>query len=170
VPAGVQRIEIGDAVDAQEHRLAIDDKRGGSAVSQRGLGDQRIAGGPIVAVPREQPHGLALSLDDQPIAVVLDLVKPIAAGWNLFGGGSEGRVRSRFSCRVDRPKNARRESQMGNMAARTFAGRNLPFWSAFSSADLQGGDARRCLRSIGAGAARSGARSKKAQTPEVFSA
>jgi hypothetical protein len=32
---------------------------------QRRLDDQRIAVSPVVAVAREQPHALALALDDQ---------------------------------------------------------------------------------------------------------
>jgi hypothetical protein len=51
---GVQPVKIGDAVDAEKDRLAIDDE-GRGAVLQRRLNDQRIARGPIVAVAREQP-------------------------------------------------------------------------------------------------------------------
>jgi hypothetical protein len=42
VLAAVQAVEIGDAVDTEQHRLAIDDERAG-AVLQRGFDDQRIA-------------------------------------------------------------------------------------------------------------------------------
>jgi len=49
MPAGVQTVEIGDAVDAQQHRLAIDDERSRS-VLQRGLDDQRITISPVVSV------------------------------------------------------------------------------------------------------------------------
>ena len=36
----------------------------------------REAVGPVVAVEGEQPHALALALNDQPVAVVLDFVDP----------------------------------------------------------------------------------------------
>jgi hypothetical protein len=73
VPARVQAVEIRYAVDAEQHRLAVDDERS-VAIAQRGLGDERIPARPVVAVAGEQPHALALALDDQPIAVVLDFV------------------------------------------------------------------------------------------------
>jgi hypothetical protein len=44
------------------------------SVAQRGFDDQGIAGGPIVAVPGEQPHALALALADQALAVMFDFV------------------------------------------------------------------------------------------------
>ena len=46
----------------------------------RGLGDQRKPAAPIMAVAGPQPHAIALALDDQAVAVVLDLVKPVRAG------------------------------------------------------------------------------------------
>ena len=55
----------------------------------RGLGDQRKAVAPVVAVAGEQPHALALALDDQAVAVVLDLVKPIRAGRDLSAAGRD---------------------------------------------------------------------------------
>jgi hypothetical protein len=45
----VQAVEIGPAVDAEQHSLAVDHE-GRIAVAQRGLGDQRIAIAPVVAV------------------------------------------------------------------------------------------------------------------------
>ena len=52
---GMKPVEIGDAVDAEQHRLTIDGERG-LPVPQRRFDDQWIAGGPIVAVAGEQPH------------------------------------------------------------------------------------------------------------------
>ena len=46
------------------------------AVAQRRLDDARIAIGPVMAVAGEQPHPLAVALNDQAIAVVLDFVDP----------------------------------------------------------------------------------------------
>jgi hypothetical protein len=72
----VQPIEIGNAVDAKQDRLAIDDERG-CAVSQRGLNDQRVTIAPVIAVSGEQPNALALALDEQAVAVVLDLMESL---------------------------------------------------------------------------------------------
>ncbi len=58
----MQRVKIGDAIDAEQYRLAIDDE-GGLAVAQRGFNDQRIALGPIVAVAGEQPDAGAVADD-----------------------------------------------------------------------------------------------------------
>jgi hypothetical protein len=69
-------------VDAEQHRLAIDHERA-RPVLQRGLDDQRVMIGPIVAVPGEQPHTLALALDEKALAIVLDLVDPVRARGNL---------------------------------------------------------------------------------------
>jgi hypothetical protein len=40
-------------------------------------------GAPVMAVEREQPHALAVALDDQAIAVVLDFVDPFRAVGNF---------------------------------------------------------------------------------------
>ena len=97
----MQPVEVGDAVDAEQHRLAIDHERA-VPVSQRGLGDQRIAIAPVVTVAGEQPHALAVALNDQAIAVVLDFVDPLrpvrdfgAAGGNAGferGFGHAGKI------------------------------------------------------------------------------
>lgn len=85
--AGVQTVEVGDAIDAQQHRLAVEDE-GAGAVPQRGLDDQRVAVGPVVAVAGDQPDALAVMLNYQAVAIVLDFVKPFRADRNL---GSECR-------------------------------------------------------------------------------
>ena len=82
----MQAVEIGDAVDAEQHGLAIDHE-GRVSVAQRGLNDQRIAVAPVVAVAGEQPHALALALDDQAVAVVLDLVDPLRPVRDLGAAG-----------------------------------------------------------------------------------
>src|SRR4029450_7822030 len=53
-------------------------------VPQRGFHDQRVTIAPVIAVSGEQPNALALALDDQAIAVVLDLMKPVRPGRNLL--------------------------------------------------------------------------------------
>lgn len=40
----------------------------------------------LMAILSDQPHGLALALDAQVIAVVLDFVEPVVADGNGFGG------------------------------------------------------------------------------------
>jgi hypothetical protein len=48
----MQSVEIGHPVDAEQHRLAIDDERA-RPVLQRRLDDQRITVDPVVAVASE---------------------------------------------------------------------------------------------------------------------
>ena len=93
--AGVQAVEIGPAVDAEQHGLAVDHERA-VAVAQRGLDDQRKAIGPVVAVAGEQPHALAVALDDQAVAVVLDLVDPLRPVREPSAPRSECRVQTQF--------------------------------------------------------------------------
>jgi hypothetical protein len=64
MPARVQSVEIRYAIDAKQHRLAIDDERGGP-VPLRGLNGQRVSVAPIRAAARKQANALALALDDQ---------------------------------------------------------------------------------------------------------
>lgn len=51
VPAAVQPVEIGSAVDTEQHGLAVDHKRG-LTIAERRLPDQRKAVAPIVPVAR----------------------------------------------------------------------------------------------------------------------
>ena len=53
--AGVQGIEIGQAINAEDHCLAIDDKLA-AAISKRGLCDPREAFGPVIAATSNQAH------------------------------------------------------------------------------------------------------------------
>jgi len=57
VLAGMQRVEIGDAVNPEDDGLAIDDELL-VAVFQRGLDDPGIALGPVIAAPSDQPHAM----------------------------------------------------------------------------------------------------------------
>ena len=45
--------------------------------------DPWIALGPVIAAARDQPHAIAVALDPQAVAVVLDLVEPIRAARDL---------------------------------------------------------------------------------------
>jgi hypothetical protein len=58
----MQRVEIGDPVDAQDHGLAIYDELL-AAVPQRRLSDPGEALGPVVAAPGDQSNPGAVALD-----------------------------------------------------------------------------------------------------------
>jgi hypothetical protein len=70
-----ERIEIGDAVDAKHHRLTVDHELL-DPVLQRRLDNPREALGPIVAAARDQPHAVAVALQPQTVAVILDFEEP----------------------------------------------------------------------------------------------
>jgi hypothetical protein len=86
--ARVQRVEVGDAVDAEDDSLAIDDELL-DPVLERGLNYLRIAIGPVVPVARDEAHTIAVALDAQPVTVIFDLVEPVRGGWYL-GAASWG--------------------------------------------------------------------------------
>src|SRR4051794_28584819 len=81
--ARVQRIEVGDAVDAKDHGFAVKDEPLLSVV-QRGLGYPRITPGPVSAIAGEQPHAIVLPDDQHPVAVVFHFVKPVRPLRNLL--------------------------------------------------------------------------------------
>lgn len=60
VPARVQGVEVGDAVDPQHHGFAVDDE----AVLWKSVN-------PIVAAPRDQAHAISLALQAYAVSVVL---------------------------------------------------------------------------------------------------
>jgi hypothetical protein len=64
MPSGVQSVEIRDAVNTQQHGLAVEDKRT-IPVAQRSLGDERKPTPPVMAVAGEQANALPFPLDDQ---------------------------------------------------------------------------------------------------------
>jgi hypothetical protein len=69
------------------------------AVLQRRLDDPRETLGPIVAATGDQPHTIAVALQPERIAILLDLVQPIEAGRDA---GGLGRKADRFK---QEPKN-----------------------------------------------------------------
>lgn len=73
VLAGMQRVEIRDAVEAEDDGLAIDDELL-LPVLQRGLYDPRIALGPVITVAGDQPHTIAIAPQADTIAVILNFV------------------------------------------------------------------------------------------------
>jgi hypothetical protein len=74
----MQRAKIGDAIDAEDHRFAVDNELLVS-VLQRRLDDPRIALGPVVAAPRDQPHAIAVALDPQAATVIPALVATLSS-------------------------------------------------------------------------------------------
>jgi hypothetical protein len=87
MPAGMKRVKIWSAINAENDRLAVDDKML-LPVRQRGFDDPGIALALVVPALRKQPHAIVIALNPQAITVVLDLVKPFWTGGNL---GSAGR-------------------------------------------------------------------------------
>ena len=67
-----------DAVRAAHHGLAVERERPG-AQQRGGDGNRWIAAAPVVAAPSEQPHGVTVAADLQPIAVVLSWTQPVDA-------------------------------------------------------------------------------------------
>jgi hypothetical protein len=77
-----------DAINTQEHGLAIKDELLGSDTSG-GLDDQRIAARPVVAVAGVKPDPVAVARDDQPIAVLFDLVDPVRVRGDFCAAGGD---------------------------------------------------------------------------------
>jgi hypothetical protein len=110
--AAVQRIEHCDAIRIADHRLAIQGERLRQHLRGRGC-DRRITLGPVIAIACEQSHRRAVAADDQPVAVVLDLMHP-AQPYRRVGGTDR-------SARVDEPIGAEvagEHAHLGNSPAR----------------------------------------------------
>src|ERR1700742_3114467 len=84
----MERIEIGDSVHAENDGLAVDDELLMSVLQCR-LDDPRIALRPIVAAARDQPHAIAVALDANAAAVILDLVNPFHSLWYFSAAGGK---------------------------------------------------------------------------------
>jgi hypothetical protein len=72
--AGVEGVEVGGAVQAENHRLAIQYEPLLLDLA-RGLHDPRIPIGPVMSAPGDQAHAVTVP-QPEPIPVVLDLVEP----------------------------------------------------------------------------------------------
>jgi hypothetical protein len=70
----VQRVEVGDTIDAEHHGFAVDHELP-VPVLQRRFDDPRVSAGPVVAALGDQAHALAVALKPQPVDVVFDLVE-----------------------------------------------------------------------------------------------
>ena len=80
---GVQDVEIGDAFLHETNNLGIHDR---VDFDPRGfLHNARIAFRPVGSVHCEQSHPTIADMDLQPIAVMLQLMRPARPGWGLLG-------------------------------------------------------------------------------------
>ena len=68
--------KVGDAIDAQQHGFAVDNKmvRFDPPGTFR---DERITAAPVVSIAGPEAHALALPLNDQAVAVMLHSMQPI---------------------------------------------------------------------------------------------
>jgi hypothetical protein len=87
--AGIQRVEIGNAVDAEDHGFAVDYEMP-TAVLERGLDDSGVSAAPVVAVACKQPNAVAFMVNDQVETVVFDFVNPFRAGRDLGAARRDG--------------------------------------------------------------------------------
>jgi len=62
-------------------------------VVERRFHDPRIATGPIVPAARDQAHAVAVALQPEAIAVILDLVEPVGAVRNADGLGRDAELK-----------------------------------------------------------------------------
>jgi hypothetical protein len=69
VQPAMERIEIGDAVDAKHHRLAVEHEAL-LADHPSSLDDPRVSASPVVTVAGEQAHEITDPLYAEPVAVV----------------------------------------------------------------------------------------------------
>ena len=76
--ARMQGVEIGDAVSAKHHGLAVNDELLVPVLQCR-LDDPGKSLRPVVTAPPNQPNAIAVALDAQAVAVILDLVEPVRA-------------------------------------------------------------------------------------------
>jgi len=76
VLAGMQRVEIGNAINAEHDGFAINDELLVSVFQCR-FHDPRISLRPIVSTSRGQAHVISAAFDAQTVAVIFYLVKPL---------------------------------------------------------------------------------------------
>jgi hypothetical protein len=88
----MQRVEVGDAVDADNDGLAIEHEPLLPDLA-RGLGDPGISLGLDVAAARDQRDAITVALDAEAKAVVLDFVEPLRSGRNLRAGDREAELK-----------------------------------------------------------------------------
>ncbi|RXH34376.1 hypothetical protein XH99_01120 [Bradyrhizobium nanningense] len=90
--AGVQRVEVGGAIDAKHDCLTVDHGLLRSVLERR-LNDPRKALCPIVTATRDQAHAVAIALQAEAINVVLHFMKPIRAIWDRSALGRQAKLK-----------------------------------------------------------------------------
>jgi hypothetical protein len=83
-------VERGDAVVIARDSFSIDDAGARAQAGQR-LDDQREAMGEVIARTAIEPHARAVLPGNNPKAIMLDLVQPLAARGQLIGFGRKAR-------------------------------------------------------------------------------
>ena len=88
---GVQRVEVGYAVHAEHHRLAIDHEPllTDLALPRRSTGSASS----VIAAARYQPDAVTIPLNAEAVPIILDLVKPVGAVWNDLGPGGQAELK-----------------------------------------------------------------------------
>lgn len=108
--AGHQRGKIRYAVNTQDDSLAVEDKLLGPDLTSA-LDDPRIAVGPVMAVPGEQPDPGVVADHDHPEAVVFDLMEPVGTGGHRFPARREcGLIKTFGHGELDRRRRSKCES------------------------------------------------------------
>ena len=87
----MQCVEIGAAVDAQDHSFPVHHKSA-LPVLQRGLNNPRVALRPVVPAFGDQPHARAIALQPEAVAVVFYFMKPFGRRWHGGGAGRQAKL------------------------------------------------------------------------------
>ena len=77
----MQRIENGHSIRVQPDYLGVDNRR--AFYASRVPDNQRITLRPVCAIDCVEPHPAIANMNFQPIAVMLQLVRPTGTGWRL---------------------------------------------------------------------------------------
>ena len=115
--ARVQRVEIGNTVDAQHHGLTVDHELP-MPVLQRGLDDPGIAAGPVMATARDQAHPVPIALQAQPVAVIFHFMEPIGAARDVGGLGREAEIEGAGHGKGSKQKRKLQVSRIGAVCNR----------------------------------------------------
>jgi hypothetical protein len=116
----MRRIEIGDAIDAKDHSLAIDDELRG-AVLERSLSDPGEASAPVVPTADNQPNTTPDPFDAESVTIVLDLVEPIRMVGDLRSPGRDAELKH-----LDKPQRQLPRFTVMTLDEVEDAGRDIP--------------------------------------------
>jgi hypothetical protein len=97
--ARMQRVEIGNASEPEDHRLATDDELL-PAVLQGSPDDPRKSFGPVVSATGDQPHGFSVAIDAHVVAVTLYLVEPVGAGQGDLAGRRQAELEFWYAVKI----------------------------------------------------------------------